>query len=159
MTTELEADNGHWRPHVTVAAVVASGGRFLFVEESIRGERVLNQPAGHLEPGESLVEAALRETAEESAWEVAISGLIGVYQWRSPGSGRELLRFTFAAEPVRQLEGRRLDAGILRALWLSREELVQDGWRLRTPLVLRSLDDFLAHPPLPVSALHRFAEA
>jgi ADP-ribose pyrophosphatase YjhB (NUDIX family) len=156
MVQELEADNGHWRPFVTVATVVAIDARFLFVEESIRGERVLNQPAGHLEQDESLIEAAVRETAEESAWEVEVTGLIGVYQWRSPSSGREILRFTFAAEPLRHLGDRALDRGILRALWLSRDEVALGSWNLRTPLVLRSLDDFIAHPPLPVTAVQRF---
>lgn len=156
MVDELEVDNGHWRPHVTVATVVEVDGRFLFIEESIRGQRVLNQPAGHLEPNESLIEAAVRETAEESAWQVAVTGLIGVYQWRSPGSGRELLRFTFAAEPLHHLPDQALDQGILRALWLSRDEVALGDWNLRTPLVLRALDDFLAHPPLPASAVQRF---
>ncbi|HRQ63385.1 MAG TPA: NUDIX hydrolase [Xanthomonadaceae bacterium] len=156
MIHELEADSSHWRPDVTVATVVAVDGRFLFVEESIRGQRVLNQPAGHLEADESLIDAAIRETAEESAWEVEITGLIGVYQWRSPNGGRDMLRFTFAAEPLRHLDAQPLDRGILRALWLSRDEVALGSWNLRTPLVLRSLDDFLAHPPLPISAVQRF---
>jgi ADP-ribose pyrophosphatase YjhB (NUDIX family) len=155
MIHELEAENGHWRPDVTVATVVAIDGRFLFVEESIRGQRVLNQPAGHLEANESLIDAAVRETAEESAWEVEITGLIGVYQWRTPNGGRDILRFTFAAEPLRHLGAQPLDRGILRALWLSRDEVALGSWNLRTPLVLRSLDDFLAHPPLPISAVQR----
>ncbi len=156
MVEELEGGSRHWRPDVTVATVVSVDGRFLFVEESIRGERVLNQPAGHLEPDESLIDAAIRETAEESAWAVAVTGLVGVYQWRSPHSGRDILRFTFSAEPLRHLGAQPLDRGILRALWLSRDEVALGSWNLRTPLVLRSVDDYLAHEPLPVDAVQRF---
>src|SRR5689334_11213276 len=89
-----------WQPDVTVATVVVSDGRLLVVEEAVAGKRVLNQPAGHLEPDESLVEAALRETREETGWEVRLTGFVGAYQWKAPETGRHYLRFAFAAEPV-----------------------------------------------------------
>ncbi|HCV95258.1 MAG TPA: NUDIX hydrolase, partial [Stenotrophomonas sp.] len=86
-----------WTPHVTVATVVVHDGRLLLVEERIDGRLVLNQPAGHLEPGESLAAAALRETLEESGWEVRLNAFIGLYQWTAP-DGTAFLRFAFAAE-------------------------------------------------------------
>jgi 8-oxo-dGTP pyrophosphatase MutT (NUDIX family) len=146
-------------PEITVATVVERDGRFLFVEERIRGALVLNQPAGRLDPGESVVEGAVRETLEETAWEVDPLGLIAVYQWRSPFDGAEVLRFTFAARPLRQHHDRVLDHGIERALWLSRDELLRHQDRLRTPMVLHSVDDYLSSALLPLSALRRIESA
>src|SRR4051812_5303468 len=89
-----------WRPDVTVATIVPRDGRFLMVEERIRGELVVNQPAGHLEPNESFVEGARRETLEETGWTVEVTELIGIYQWTRPGDGWQVLRVTFAAHPL-----------------------------------------------------------
>ncbi len=144
-------------PVVTVATVVEDDGRFLFVEERIRGELVLNQPAGHLDPGEGLVEAAVRETLEETAWRVEARALVGVHQWRSPGDGVEFVRFTFAAVPVGEERGRALDTGIERALWLRRGEVAAQPARPRSPLVLHTLDDYLAGARWPLSLVHRLA--
>jgi 8-oxo-dGTP pyrophosphatase MutT (NUDIX family) len=141
------------RPAVTVATVVEREGRFLYVEERIRGELVINQPAGHLDPGESLVDAAIRETLEETAWQVQPQALVAVYQWRNPIDNGDVVRFTFAAAALAELPGRALDAGIERAVWLDREELIAQAGRLRSPLVLRSLDDYLAGIRIPLSAL------
>jgi 8-oxo-dGTP pyrophosphatase MutT (NUDIX family) len=141
------------RPLVTVATVVERAGRFLYVEERIRGQLVINQPAGHLDPGESLVEAAIRETLEETAWQVQPEALVAIYQWRNPFDHGDVVRFTFAAAPLRALPGRSLDEGIERALWLDRDELLAQGARLRSPLVLRSLEDYLAGSRVPLTAL------
>jgi 8-oxo-dGTP pyrophosphatase MutT (NUDIX family) len=151
-TISLAAD-AVWRPDVTVATIVPRDGRFLLVEEEVRGERVLNQPAGHLERGESLADAACRETLEETGWHVALTALIGVYQWTAPDAESHFVRFTFSAQPLRHDAERPLDAGIVRALWLSRDELTAAGRRLRSPMVLRGVDDYLAGRRLPLDAL------
>ncbi|NCT66316.1 MAG: NUDIX hydrolase [Rhodanobacteraceae bacterium] len=145
-----------WRPHVTVATVVPRDERFLLVEEDVRGRLVLNQPAGHLEPDESLQAAAVRETLEETGWHVALTCLLGVQQWRSP-SGRQFVRFTFAAEPLRHEPARPLDEGIVRALWLHRDEIAAAAERLRSPMVLASVDDWLAGRRLPLDAVRQLA--
>ncbi|GAA0703903.1 NUDIX hydrolase [Dokdonella soli] len=145
-----------WRPHVTVATVVPQDGRFLLVEEDVRGRIVLNQPAGHLDPDETLHAAALRETLEETGWEVTLTCLLGVQQWRSP-SGRQFVRFTFGAEPARHHPSRPLDDGILRTLWLNRDEIAAAGARLRSPMVLASVDDWLTGRHLPLDAIRAFS--
>lgn len=148
---ELEIDV--WRPHVTVATVVPrEDGRFLIVEEEVRGAVVLNQPAGHLDPDETLADAAVRETFEETGWHVALDGLLGVQQWRAP-DGRAFVRFAFAARALRHDPAHPLDDGILRALWMSRDELAAVADRLRSPMVLAGIDDWLAGRRLPVDAL------
>lgn len=140
-----------WRPDVTVACIVPQSGRFLLVEESVRGELVLNQPAGHLEPDESLRDAAVRETLEETGWSIELTHLVGVYQWKN-GDGH-FLRFTFAATPASHDPARELDSGIVCALWMTRDEIAAAQARLRSPMVLRGVDDFLAGKRLPLDAL------
>lgn len=142
-----------WQPDVTVATVVVRDGRVLVVEEMVRGERVLNQPAGHLEPDESLLEAALRETLEETGWEVTLTAFIGAYQWKAPADGRHFLRMAFAAEPLRHHPGRALDEGIVQALWLTPAELAAESARHRSPLVWRAVEDFLSGRRFPLQAL------
>ncbi|MDE1884689.1 MAG: NUDIX hydrolase [Xanthomonadaceae bacterium] len=129
-----------WRPDVTVACVVPQAGKFLLVEEDVKGRRVLNQPAGHLESGESLPAAALRETREETGWDVELTHLVGVYQWANDDGA--FLRFTFAALPLRHDPTRSLDAGIVRATWMTREAIAASR-NLRSPMVLRGVEDFL----------------
>ena len=142
-----------WQPDVTVATVVVRDGRLLLVEETVAGERVINQPAGHLEPDETLHQAALRETLEETGWEVALTAFIGAYQWTSPRDGRHFLRMAFAAEPVRHHPGRPLDEGIIQPLWLSPAELAAESARHRSPLVWRVVEDYLAGRRLALDAL------
>jgi ADP-ribose pyrophosphatase YjhB (NUDIX family) len=151
-----ELDEDVWRPHVTVATVVPREGRFLLVEEDVRGHVVLNQPAGHLEPDESLHAAAVRETFEETGWHVALTCLLGVQQWHSP-SGRQFVRFTFGADALRHDPTHTLDAGILRALWLSRDEIAAADARLRSPMVLASVDDWIDGRHLPLDTIRQLA--
>jgi len=146
-----------WQPDVTVATVVVRDGRLLVVEETVGGARVLNQPAGHLEPDESLLDAALRETLEETGWDVELTAFIGAYQWKSPSDGRHFLRMAFAAEPLLHHADRPLDDGIVQALWLTPGELQAQSARHRSPLVWRAVEDFLAGRRFPLQALTHFA--
>ncbi|HYM34083.1 MAG TPA: NUDIX hydrolase [Steroidobacteraceae bacterium] len=132
-----------FKPDVTVAAVVERDGRFLLVEEHIGSHLVLNQPAGHLEDGENLVAAVIRETLEESAWHFAPSALIGIYLWKQPESGRSFLRVAVCGSVTHHEPQRRLDHGIERTLWLPRDQIVAKSARLRSPMVLRCIDDYL----------------
>jgi len=148
-----------WQPDVTVATIVVRDGRFLMVEEDVRGVLVLNQPAGHLEPDETLIEAARRETLEETGWEVEPTAFVGAYQWKAPvgadgNRGRHYLRIAFAAELGQHHPHRPLDDGILRALWLSPDELLAEKARHRSPLVWRTVADFLAGRRFPLNALN-----
>jgi 8-oxo-dGTP pyrophosphatase MutT (NUDIX family) len=140
-------------PRITVATVIPDRGRFLLVEERVRGVLVVNQPAGHLDPDESLIQAAVRETLEETGWHVDITHLVAVYHWPDPPDRRPVLRFTFAARTLAHDPQRPLDSGIERALWLSPEELAQGGYRPRSPLVERSIRDYLAGASAPLSLL------
>lgn len=142
-----------WRPHVTVACVVNDGARYLMVEEEVNGRLAYNQPAGHLEDRERLIDAAVRETLEETGWAVEPTHLIGVHQWRSSEHGDGVIRFSFAARPVAHDPARPLDRGIQRALWLDRSEIAALGERLRSPLVLASIDAWLAGARFPLDVL------
>ena len=132
-----------WKPNVTVAAIVERDGRFLLVEEETERGRLFNQPAGHLESGESLVAAVTRETLEETAYHFAPRMLLGVYQYRN-SQDITYLRFAFTGEITRHDADRPLDNGIVRALWLTPDEARALGARHRTPLVMRCIDDYLA---------------
>ena len=136
------------RPSITVAAVIERGGRFLLVEEEDEGRILFNQPAGHLEARESLVDGCRRETLEESAWHFQPSALVGIYLWSKPGPAGapevSYLRFAFCGELGEHEAGRKLDAGIVRALWLELDEIRALSARHRSPLVLRCIEDYLA---------------
>jgi 8-oxo-dGTP pyrophosphatase MutT (NUDIX family) len=127
-----------WKPDVTVAAVAEHDGRFLVVEERASGRVVINQPAGHLEDGETFLEAVIRETLEETAWQFQPQAVVGVYVWRPQHLARTFLRVAFAGELGSHDPSRSLDRGILRTRWLSREQL--GPLVPRSPLV-RSADD------------------
>ena len=144
-----------WQPDVTVATVVVRDGRLLCVEERSNGHLVINQPAGHLEPDESLLEAALRETREETGWNVRITHLVGAYQWKAEETGRHYPRFAFAAEPVDEIPGATLDEGIVRAMWLTPQELQAEAARHRSPLVWRTVADFLGGNRHPLSLVQQ----
>lgn len=139
-----------WPPHLTVATVVRRHDRFLVVEESIDGERVINQPAGHLEPDESLFDAARRETLEETGWEIELTGIVGIYHYHAPGPGITYHRTAFSATAIRQT-GADIDEEIIAAKWMTRAELARAN--LRSPLVLKAIDDFEAREPAPLSFL------
>lgn len=145
-----------WQPDVTVATVVVRDGRLLVVEERVKGALVINQPAGHLEPDESLVDAALRETREETGWDVRLTDFIGAYQWKAE-TGRHYLRFAFAAEPDRHDPSRVLDTGIERAVWMTPAELEAQRPRHRSPLVWRVVADYLAGRRHPLSMVQQLA--
>jgi len=145
-----------WNPHVTVAAVVENEGRFLLVEEETDHGVRLNQPAGHLDEGESLLAACAREALEESAYQVQPQALIGVYQWPRPDGDVTYVRFAFAGVTTGFDEGRKLDTGILRALWMTRDELAACPERHRSPLVLRCIDDYLAGQRYPLELIRHY---
>ena len=143
-------ETGNHRPTVTVATIVERDGRFLVVEEETRHGIELNQPAGHLEIGETLPAAAIRETLEETGWHVMPTALVGVYRWQARGEQPTFVRFAFAADARRHEPQRPLDVGIVRALWLTYEDLVAQRPRHRSPLVLRCVDDYRAGRRWPV---------
>lgn len=140
-------------PDITVATIVVRDGGMLLVEETVHGRVVLNQPAGHLECAESIQEAALRETLEETAWRVELTAYVGSYQWTSPLDGRCFIRFAFAARPLAHEPQRALDDGILRALWMPPSELLACAERHRSPLVAAVVEDYLAGRRLPLAAV------
>lgn len=146
------------RPRVTVAAIAERDGRFLFVEErDARGSLVINQPAGHLEVGESLTEGVIREALEETAWRVEPESLVGVYVWGKADRSVTYLRVAIAVRVIEEFPERSLDDGIERALWLSREELIERSHQHRSPLVLQCVDDYLQGSRHPLSILkHSF---
>ncbi|RME35654.1 MAG: NUDIX hydrolase [Gammaproteobacteria bacterium] len=145
-----------WRPHATAAAVIEERGRFLLVEELADGRTVLNQPAGHLEPGESLIDAVCREVLEETAHRFRPEGLVGIYLYPhpDPSSGITYLRVCFHGPSLGHDPERPLDEGIIRPLWLTRDELAAAPERLRSPMVLRCIDDYLCGRRFPLDLLN-----
>ena len=129
-------------PHITVACVVERDGQYLIVEERDKssGNMVLNQPAGHVEAGETLMQAAVRETREETAWEVALIGVIGVSLYVPDSSGASYFRTTFAATGLHELPDAELDPDIYKVHWLDHTTLQRSSARMRSPLVLASIE-------------------
>jgi 8-oxo-dGTP pyrophosphatase MutT (NUDIX family) len=143
-----------WYAHVTVATVVEKDGRFLVVEERIDGDLLINQPAGHLEPGENLVQAAVRETLEETGWRVKIEGLLGIALYTAPGNGITYHRTTFTASALTQEADRDLDEGVERALWLNYEELQARSGKMRSPLVLAAIEQYRGGHHYPLDLIY-----
>ncbi len=151
-----------WKPHATVAAIVTTTiereQRFLMVEEAKQGQTVYNQPAGHLEPHESLLQAVIRETREEAARDFKPEYISGIYRWdQFPAGGEQrnrcFLRVAFVGSCHNHDPEQALDDGIVRALWLSRDELAARPEKLRSPLVLRCIDDYLAGTRYPLDLI------
>jgi len=142
-----------WKPHLTVAAVIENAGRFLLVEERISGQSVYNQPAGHLEDNESLVDAVVRETLEETAWHFRPEAIIGIYRWRHPDNQESFIRISFKGQALYHDPDAELDDCIERILWLTHKEIRQQQERLRSPMVMRSIDDYRSEKSWPLSLL------
>ena len=138
---------------MTVAALIENDGRFLMVQERIDGQSVFNQPAGHLEDGETLIDAVIRETREETAWHFEPEAVTGIYHWRHPENHETFIRVSFAGKGLYHDPVGELDSCIERTLWLTVEEIRRQPDKLRSPLVLRSLDDYLAGSAYPLSLL------
>jgi ADP-ribose pyrophosphatase YjhB (NUDIX family) len=147
-----------WKPSVTVAAVIEQAGRFLLVEEETPEGLRLNNPAGHLEPGESPAEGCAREALEETAHAFVPTALLGIYiaRFHRPAQGEDItyLRFAFAGDLGPREVGRALDRGIVRTLWMTAEEIRASTERHRSPLLLRCVEDHLAGARLPLSVIY-----
>ena len=146
-----------WRPDVTVAAIIEHGGRFLLIEEVTRRGPMLNQPAGHLEPGETLTAAVIRETLEECAHHFEPESLLGIYHHcQGTDTGLTYMRFAFAGQTIGHEPARALDEGIIGYAWLSLEEIRASQARHRSPLVLQCVEDYLAGTRYPLDILNRY---
>ena len=145
-----------WKPHVTVAAVIERHGRFLFVEEHTPDGLRLNQPAGHLEFGESLAAGAIRETLEETRHDFEPTALLGVYLMptRMDATAITYLRFAFTGRLGAEHPEHALDTGIIATVWLSRDELIARREHWRSPLLLTCVDDYLAGHRIALDRLH-----
>lgn len=144
-----------WNPHATVATIVEQDGRYLLVEEVVDGNLVLNQPAGHIEAGESITAAALRETQEETGWNVVLNALVGIYHYPAP-NGATYFRFSFAATAIEQLPEAELDDGIIGPVWLTLEELIARKSQWRSPMVKRCIEDFAAGKRFPLDMIYEY---
>ena len=142
-----------WKPHATVAAIIEHDNKFLMVEELVNNERVFNQPAGHLDPDESLIDAVIRETLEETAWNFVPEAITGIYLWKHPDNGESFLRVSFCGSCHDHNPEQTLDDGILQAVWKSRDELIQQQPQLRSPMVINCIDDYLAGKRFPMDIL------
>lgn len=145
----------NWQPHVTVAVIVERDGKFLLVEEEILDSHddVYNQPAGHVEHNETLIEAAKREALEETGFEVEPTALLGIYTYTPPNKpDTTYYRVCFIAKAIHHYE-RPLDEGIIRAVWLTLDELVTSN-RARSPLVIKCIQDYLRGQSFPLSAIY-----
>jgi len=144
----------NWYPHTTVACIVEQNGRFLMVEEVDQGETVFNQPAGHLDENETLYAAAIRETLEETGWEVTLDAFLGTYQYLSPVNNITYIRHCFIASPFKHHPGLWLDEGIIAAHWLSAKEILAPDFSARSPIVGKVLQDYLDGQRYPLSLIY-----
>lgn len=142
-----------WKPNVVVAAVAERGGKFLLVEEEVGGRVVINQPAGHWDPGETLLQACVRETLEETAYAFKPTALLGVFPLPTGEGDKTYLRFAFSGEVGAHDSTRSLDVGILRALWLSVEQVRACRAAHRTPLVMECIERYLAGTRYPLEVI------
>jgi len=142
-----------WKPNTTVAAIIERDNKFLMVEELVLGKWVINQPAGHLDADESLVEAVIREVQEETAWQFVPEAITGIYLWKHPDNGQSFLRIAFCGSCKNQNISQVLDDGIQAAVWKTRNELIQQQQKLRSPMVINCIDDYLASKRYPIDLL------
>ncbi len=142
-----------WAPHVTVATIVERDNRFLMVYEESDGKKVYNQPAGHLDPNETLQEAAIRETLEETGWKVQLTSVVGVNLYTAPSNGITYFRTTFIAEALSHDVNRPLDTGIIEAVWLTYEQLLERKDQLRSPMTLQIIEDYRAGRRFPLNVV------
>jgi 8-oxo-dGTP pyrophosphatase MutT (NUDIX family) len=142
-----------WPPHITVACIIEKNSKFLMVEELSNDELVYNQPAGHLEPNETLYDAAIRETYEETGWHVKPTHVLGISKYTSPESGVIYYRITFIAEALKHDITATLDEGIIKAVWLSYDELASTPAKLRSPLVLKNIEQYLTGQRYPLTLI------
>ena len=133
-----------WKPNVTVAAIICNHGRYLLVEENVDGHIVLNQPAGHIEEGESLLDAVKREVLEETAWHFQPQALSGIYLYHNQNNGITYLRFCFYGQCNMFENNRILDQGIIRTVWMTTDEIRSESKSLRSPIVLQCIEDHLS---------------
>lgn len=140
-------------PHVTVATVIQKDDLFLMVEEYSSGKRVINQPAGHIENGETLIEAAQRETLEETGWLCEVSDFMSLSRWIHPETNETYFRVTFAAQPLVHNHEQALDPAIIQALWLSYEEICSRAQHHRSPAVMQDIENFRAGRFYPLTVL------
>ena len=147
-----------WKPHVTVAIVIVREGRYLLVEERDKhsGELVFNQPAGHLEQGETLAAAALRETLEETGWEVRLQGILGVALYTAPANGITYYRTTFIAEPIGPVTGAILDPDIHAVHWLDYETILANAARMRSAMVIADIERHRSGVTYPFDIMQYF---
>ena len=142
-----------WAPHVTVATIIERDNRFLMVYEEADGKNVYNQPAGHLDPNETLKEAAIRETLEETGWTVELTGVVGVNLYTAPSNGITYFRTTFIAQPLSHDVTLALDTGIIEAVWLTYEELLARKDQMRSPMTLRIIEEYRAGRRFPLDVV------
>ena len=145
-----------WKPNVTVAAIIEQDGKFLLVEEQTSQGLQLNQPAGHLEANESLLQAVVREALEESAYDFEPQYLVGVYRWHAPASDTTYLRFAYCGRILAHYAGQALDNGIVRTLWMTPEEIRASVSRHRSPLILQCVEDYLAGKKYPLELVTHY---
>ncbi len=147
-----------WKPHVTVAAVIQQGQRFLLVEEETSNGLQFNQPAGHLEAGENLIAAVMREVLEETAWQFEPEYIVSIQLWRKNPDSPSFVRVCFSGSCHSHNSAQPLDDGIVASHWLTRDQIEAERHRLRSPLVLISIDEYLSGQRYPLSLLKSFID-
>ena len=151
INTTISSKSESFTPHLTVATIIEKDNKFLFVEEYVEGRVVLNQPAGHLEAGESLIDAAIRETYEETGWKIDVTGVLNINLYHSAHNNITYHRTTFIGKTLKHDAEAKLDNGIIRALWLTLEELNARKEDLRSPLVSLSVEQYLSESHYPLA--------